>query len=509
MNSRQQTVSTLYHQQEIWILARAQLTPDQTAISFNKEKISFSALKERAQARAKELRSLGLGQGQTLAVLLENGPLFVELLHAAILCGVRFMPLNTRHTDNELKHPLVDSRATLLVCAEGELHAKALKAADATDCTQICFLSPGSKTLTVEHLQSEKTFTACDQSLLSRFDDSAVLAIIYTSGTSGKSKGVMLSYQNMRASCLSSALNLQTTESDSWLACMPMFHIGGLAILLRSVFDGFTVELMERFDAVLVAEKLRTSVTLASLVPAMLQRIIAFDRDKLSTSKLRAILLGGSATDPAQLRTFTELAYPVLQSYGLTEACSQVATEDIDQPGGLRILNGFEVRVLDTEGKLLSAGAEGEIVVRGPAVMLGYLNNEVQTTGALQNGWLHTGDIGFYDSAGCLHILDRRTDLIISGGENIYPSEVEAVLKGHPQVLDAWVYGEADAAFGQRVMANVKLQSDSILVEKDLQNYCRIYLAGYKVPVKINTDGLVKRTETGKLIRDKSRTIKQ
>jgi O-succinylbenzoic acid--CoA ligase len=273
------------------------------------------------------------------------------------------------------------------------------------------------------------------------------LAVLYTSGTTGKPRGAVLRHDAFEASAAASAENLGWQPDDRWLACMPLAHVGGLSILTRSLLARRTMVLASRFDPAgwpaLVA---RERVTLASLVPTMLARLLEEHPAWTPPPHLRAVLLGGAAASHGLLARAGARRVPTLCTYGLTEACSQVTTtpyatryEPIGQGVG-RPLPGVEVRV------------HGErIQVRGPTLMAGYLGAPPLPPGA----WLDTGDLGEIDAAGRLHVHARRTDLIVSGGENVYPAEIEQVLETCPGVAAAWVFGVPDDTWGQIVAAAI------------------------------------------------------
>jgi o-succinylbenzoate---CoA ligase len=320
------------------------------------------------------------------------------------------------------------------------------------------------------------------------FDLEAPHAIVYTSGTTGRPKGAVLTYGNHWWSATASALNLGLHVDDSWLACMPLFHVGGLAILLRSVLYGIPVVLHERFDAAAVNEAIGRGVTIVSVVSTMLERMLAQRGARPFPSTLRVVLLGGGPAPLPLLERALELGAPVVQSYGLTETASQVATlspEDIRRKVGSagKPLFGMQVRIAD----------DGEILVRGPSVSPGYLH-------APPHGdWFATGDLGSLDEEGYLYVLDRREDLIISGGENVYPAEVEAALLGHPGVVDAGVFGVPDAEWGSTVAAAVVVSAP---MEPDaLIAFCRAHLASYKVPRQLEIVEVLPRNASGKLLR--------
>jgi O-succinylbenzoic acid--CoA ligase len=287
---------------------------------------------------------------------------------------------------------------------------------------------------------------------------------------------------------------------------MPLFHVGGLSIVVRSVLFGGPIRLHSRFDAALVSDALDDGdIAGISLVPTMLSRLLDHRGPRPAPAGLQVLLLGGAAASPELLARARFAGYPVCPTYGLTEATSQVATARPQRPGAARPspmlpLPGVAVRIV-VDGQDAAAGEPGEIVVGGPTVMQGYLDDPAATALALRDGWLHTGDIGFLDDSGGLHVLDRRDDLIVSGGENVYPAEIEAVLVGHPSVAEAGVSGVPDADLGSRVVAWIVASDATTVDPQALAAFCRAHLAGFKCPREFRFVSALPRTAAGKLQR--------
>jgi len=289
---------------------------------------------------------------------------------------------------------------------------------------------------------------------------------------------------------------------------MPLYHVGGLSMLMRGAVFGGPVRLQPRFDAGAVSDALDGGdIAGLSLVPTMLSRLLAYRCGRPVSAGLRVVLLGGAAIPPELLRRALAAGYPVCATYGLTEATSQVATSAPTQPGAadlppMRPLRGIELRIVDA-GRDLPQGAAGEIAVHGPTVMQGYLNDAEATHRALRDGWLLTGDIGYLSADGGLHVLDRRDDLVVSGGENVYPAEVEAVLLEHPAVTEAAVTGVPDTDLGARVVAWVTTRPGAQVDAAALESFCRARLAGYKLPRDFRFVDTLPRTAGGKLQRQR------
>ena len=308
-------------------------------------------------------------------------------------------------------------------------------------------------------------------------DGDAVAALMYTSGTTGEPREVPLTYDNWLASALGSAVALGLSLDERWLCPMPLAHVGGLSILIRSAIYGTTVVLHERFDteAVLAALSDRAqAITLVSLVPTMLARLL--DAGLREPPSLRWALLGGGPIPPPLLARAARAGVPVAPTYGMTEACSQIATNGWPLPG-------VELRV----------ASDGEILVRGANVSVAALDAD---------GWLHTGDLGVLADGGRLTISGRKSDTIVTGGENVAPAEVEAILLGHPAVADAGVFARPDGEWGEAVVAAVVLRPEFGDADADeLRAFCLERMASFKVPKAFAFVSDLPRTESGKLLR--------
>jgi O-succinylbenzoic acid--CoA ligase len=321
-------------------------------------------------------------------------------------------------------------------------------------------------------------------------DLDALHSIVYTSGTTGRPKGALLTYGNHWWSAVGSALNLGLLPEDRWLALLPLFHVGGLSVLIRSVVYGIPAIVLDRFDEAAVNRAIdEERATIVSVVAAMLRRMLAERGDRPYPPWLRCVLLGGGPAPRPLLEECARRGVPVVQTYGLTEAASQVAT--LTPEDTLRKLGSAGKPLMPTELRI----DRGEILVRGPTIGPGYWNRRTER----EDGWLRTGDLGWLDGEGYLYVLDRRADLIVSGGENVYPAEVEAVLLAHPLVEEAAVVGRADARWGAVPIAFVRTRG--AVSAEALRAFCRERLAGYKVPSEIRFVEALPRNAAGKLLR--------
>lgn len=308
-------------------------------------------------------------------------------------------------------------------------------------------------------------------------------AMLFTSGTSGTPKGALLPHDALLASAAASAQNLGWTDADRWLLCLPLCHVGGLSVLTRCLLARRPVVLLPRFDVDAVLDAIpRHRVTLLSVVPTMLHALLARDAAN-ALGGLRAVLTGGAATSRSLREACAARAVPCLATYGLTEACSQVATQAPGDPTVVREgvgapLAGLDLRVVDDRGDDVGEGVVGRILLRGKAMMRGYDGHA-----PLGEGWFDTGDHGALDARGALTVHGRRTDLVVTGGENVYPLEVELAAQEHPDVADALVFGVDDPAWGQRV-AMLVVGREGLDLDA-LRDFLTARLAGFKRPRRV------------------------
>ncbi len=487
-----------------WLLARKNTSPDKIALVAGAEAVTYERLHWLTHEISVTLQShIFIRPGDHVAVLLPTSLRYAAALFALMRAKAVIVPLNTRLTVEELRWQLENADCTVLIY-DRETEAQAVQLANSR-CRGI--LLEESTHEEVDSLTFVRAHVSPDdEHLAGEIDLKASFGIIYTSGTSGKPKGAVLTYGNLFYSALASAYHIGHLPDDKWLCVLPLYHVGGLSILIRAVLYGITVDLRRRFDAEEINYALtHDSVTLVSLVPTMLYRLLDTRRESWS-SRLRLVLVGGAAASVDLIERCGEAGIAVATTYGLSEAASQVATAPpevaLRKPGSAgRPLLFTQVRIVDEDGQVQPAGEYGEVLVQGPTVMQGYYNNPSATASALGDGWLHTGDLGYLDEDGDLWIVQRRSDLIISGGENVYPAEVEAVLRAHPAVKEAVAVGVVDAEWGQKVAAVVQLQSGCVLTEAELLAYSRAHLAGYKQPRLIRFIDELPQTASGKIER--------
>ncbi len=470
-----------------WLWERARLDPDGFALRFESRELTFAELAAGAEAAARRLVSLGPREGDRVATLMDSSVRSVELIHAAQRLGVVLVPLNTRLTVAEIGVLLDASDPVALVYDSSYLNSiDALRR---------------NRFRAVESMAEFDSLPLALIPELKPIERDAPHAIIFTSGTTGTPKGALLTNGNHFASALASRDKLGAMPSDRWLDLLPLYHVAGLSILLRSVIDGSGVVLHRGFDAGAANRSLREDrITLLSVVATMLARMLDDNREGPYPS-LRCVLVGGGPVPPELVSRAAQMGVPVAPTYGLTETASQVVTANpkdaILKPGSCgRPLLGNRIKIVDPD-----ESGRGEIAVKGPSVMAGYFRAAAETRAVLREGWLYTGDIGRFDSDNFLYIDDRRGDLVVTGGENVYPAEVEAVLLSHPALAEAAVYSVEDPEWGHRVAAAVVARAGLQVSAQELRAWCSPRLARFKIPTTFSFLDALPRTASGKIKR--------
>lgn len=471
-----------------WLQKRAELTPERLAI-IGTEQLTYNELHERTISLARRLASLGVTKGDHVALLVKNTIDSVVMIHALQYLGSVMVLLNTRLTIHEMKWQIEDANVKTII-----LEDEFLKLVKSIEIDQTIHCKSFSEVLRLKPREVKFQSEFC-------LDD--VHTIMYTSGTTGKPKGVMLTYGNHWWSAVGSSLNLGLDVRDRWLCCLPIFHVGGLSILMRSVFYGITTVLEDGFNPSKINEVIvKNQVTIISVVSAMLTQMIeTLPTPKSYPSFLRCVLLGGGPAPKPLLEKCRDFSIPVFQTYGMTETASQIVT--LSPEYMLRKLGSAGKPLFPSQLKIINENQHdvGEIVVKGPNVTKGYYNRKEETHETIKDGWLFTGDLGYLDDDGFLYVVDRRSDLIISGGENVYPAEVESVLLGHPLVLEAGVVGIEDEKWGQVPAAFIKVEEH--ISEEEILHFCIEKLARYKVPKKVYFINTLPRNASNKLLRRK------
>lgn len=460
----------------------ARRDPAKEAVVSPDGRITFGELDNRVDRLGSALRSRGYPVGARVALLAANELEYIELQAACVRAGYTFVPLNTRLAMPELQYILGDCEPSIVIAGRTE-EQRVIELGAAAGADVAGFGTPAQIEAYDDLLATGGA--AVDEDLAA----DVTVTILYTSGTTGRPKGAMIDRSGVTARVFVNALETRTTAEDVFLMSLPMFHIGAFLVYAYT-FTGATVAMLPEFTpAGCLAALQRERATATVLVPTMIQfvmndpAIASYD-----ASGLRLMIYGGESISPEVLRRAMDIfGCGFHQQYGMTETgCQTILRPEDHDPSDPGVLSSagteaasFEVQIMDPDDRPLPDGETGEITCRGPAVMSGYWGLPEVTANTLRNGWMHTGDLGYRDERGYLHIVDRKNDMIVSGGENVYPREVEQVLMAHPDVTDCTVLGLPDAKWGQVVTAVLVDPSppDEVLAE-----YLRERIARYKVP---------------------------
>ncbi|WP_367375312.1 class I adenylate-forming enzyme family protein [Pseudomonas lini] len=470
---------------------RAVSEPDALCVADDSISLTNRQFHSRVLAAAGVFADRGVGVGDIVALMLPNQVEFVVAMFAAWRLGAAVTPINPGLTSKEATHQLVDSGAKLLINVSGEA------------------IVPNLQSLPVATLETGTPYTGVP------FEEPAALALlIYTSGTTGLPKGVMLDHANIEAMSEMGRHSLKVTAADHCLLILPLFHVNGIVVsTLIPLSSGGRVTIRKRFNVDTFFEDVEwLRPTYFSAVPTIYAMLSALPKEiKPYTSSLRYGICGAAPASAELLKKFeARFGFPLLEGYGLSEGTCASTINPFDGQRkvgtvGLPFI-GQRIAIADPSGVHLAQGATGEVLVQGPNVMRGYLGKPEETAKTIVGGWLHTGDIGRIDEDGYLAIVGRLKEMIIRGGENIYPKEIEDVLFEFPGVLEAAVIGVPHETFGEIVVAYVAFRSGFAGTQEDLNEHCTDRLTRYKRPSTINIIDSLPKNAMGKV--DKPRLRK-
>ncbi len=492
------------------MLARtASERPDKPAIIFRDQTTSYAELNRRANQVANSLIGLGIQPGDRVALFIHNLPIFIEGYYGILKAGATVVPLNVLYKAGELEYIFQDSGAKAILTF-GPFVKEALAArANAPEMRYVIEAAPEEVPGTLPWRTT--IGEAPDQEPGVQVGENDVAVISYTSGTTGRPKGAMLAHRNLIANCNQCNLipTIKTNPDDVVWIALPLFHIYGMNVGMNLAYmNGATVALVERFEpasSLEIIQKHRCSVLYGAppmfVAWASMPNIRDYD-----LSSVRYVASGAAALPVKVLETFQAVSgVPISEGYGLTEASPVVTTNaagTVVKPGTVGpAIPGMEVRVVDEAGNEMPRGQMGELICRGPNVMLGYWNKPQATAETIRDGWLHTGDLATEDEDGYFTIVDRLKDMIVVSGFNVYPREVEEILFRHPAVAEASVVQYPDPYQGESVMAFVVLKPGETATEQEIIDYCRSQIAVFKCPRKIVFRESLPKNNTGKVLR--------
>jgi long-chain acyl-CoA synthetase len=458
---------------------------------------SFAEFEHRVSEVAAGLRARGVGQGDIVGVVLPNSPHYLEVWWAILWLGATFNPVNPALTAREAVGILADSGAVCVVCTPEAAVGLREHGAELPALREIVVAEGADAAAALRGAATVDDHAPIQANQLA--------ALVYTSGTTGRPKGAMLTHANLLANAWQLGEPLPVSQGDVMGMVLPLFHVNAqLVTTVIPLFIGARVAMWERFSASQFwSEVARFEPVTFSAVPTMLAALLhAPGADEAETNTLRFVICGAAPLSPALFRRFEEkFGLRIMEGYGLTEGTCCSTINPFVGPRKIGSIGlptrGQEVVVIDEQGELVADGTPGEVCVRGSNVMQGYYNRPDANAETLRDGWLHTGDVGYRDEDGFFFLVDRKKDMIIRGGENIYPREVEDVLLEHPGVKEAAVIGRSDEVRGEEVHAVVALVPGTEVA--DLKTHCSARLAAFKVPSSWEVVAELPKTSTGKI----------
>jgi long-chain acyl-CoA synthetase len=492
------------------ITAGADRHPERTAILFRDTRISYATLAADVYRLARGITSRGIRRGDRIAILLGNCPEVTQSYYAAAALGAVIVPANPLLKAAELAYIWADAGVKAVITAPSQLAVaeealRAIGGARALVSTGAREETPAGIT-TLAELTSERSAAALPPS---GADENDAAACLYTSGTTGRPKGALLSHKNLIANARQVQAALRMVAEDNMLCVLPLFHSFAATVCQNTaLLSGASFTIVESFHPVRaldVIEQLRP--TIFPGVPAMYGAMLQLPAERRpDLSSLRACFSGGAPMPVPVMMAFEErFGAPILEGDGPTEcgpATSVNPLGGLRKPGSIGLpLPGVAMRIFDEQDREVAPDVVGEIVVRGDNVMLGYHNQPEATAEAMRAGWYHTGDLGRCDADGYFYIVDRKKDMLIVGGINVYPREIEEVLHAHPALADAAVLGAPDERRGEIPLAVVALKAGASATAKELTRHCRERLAGFKVPRKFVFRESLPRSGTGKVLK--------
>ena len=477
--------------------------PKKYALISQEKFLTYEELEREVKKAAAALKRLGVKKGDAIGLLLPNNFQFVIAYYAVAYLGGIIVPMNIMFKPLEITYIMNNAQAKLLITAEAFAKNAFQAKADIPSLEHILVKGSDEYGLRWEELLEWET----DDLAAPAVEEDDVLIYLYTSGTTGKPKGAMLTHANLYYNALGMAQRSQASADDIYLCVLPLFHTFAATCCMNTpLSQGGTIVLMENFIPQTLLKNIeRYKVTIFTAVPSMYTVIVNMDIKDIDLSSIRLCISGGASL-PVEImeKTQQKMNCVVLEGYGLSETSPVVTFNLLDKvkPGSIGVaLEGIETKIFDDNDQECPLGTVGEIVTKGPNVMKGYLGLPEESAKALRNGWLHTGDLGRMDEDGYIFLVDRKKDLVIVAGLNVYPREVEEVIYTHPAVLETAVIGVPDKLRGEALKAVVVLKPGAELREKDIIKYCRERLAAYKVPRLVEFIAELPKNATGKILK--------
>ncbi len=494
----------------LFLTKRALLNADAEALVEveRQRRFTYTELNDRCNRIANVLRERGVGKDDRVALLMMNGVEYVESFFACAKVGAVIVPLNWRLVPDELEFIINDSGSVALIYdSEFDDSAAALQGRETGVRNWIRVGDDASRPGWADNYDDETAAVSSDESAVEADGDDR-LFIMYTSGTTGLPKGVVHTHDTTTWGSLTFHMTCDMRFADSYLQVMPLFHVGALLPAIAIIHGGGKLVISRSFDPNGVFDVIENEqCQIGLLVPAMLQMMWASpNRETADLSSVRWFLSGAAPVPVQVIKDYSSIGVEIHQVYGLTESCGPAcvigAADAISKAGSTGpAFFHTDVRVIDAEGKDVEVGGVGEVIVSGPHVMVEYWNQPEATAESLRDGWLHTGDLATVDAEGFVYIQDRKKDMIISGGENIYPAEIENALTGHPAVLECAVIGLPSEKWGEVPLAIVTLVPGESATAEDIIGFCQEKLARFKIPKAVEFSDDIPRNPSGKILK--------
>jgi len=471
------------------------------AIKFKRNNITYEQLDKTVNQYSGLLLMLGVKDGERVLLSCPNSPEFIFSYLSVVKNAGIIVPINLQLTIEEIAYFIKDSEANFMI-----IHPAIVQKMNHTKESIQEFL--GIKVIVLDE-EFKRTISEISFEVFAEFsDENAVSTFLYTSGTTGRQKAAMLTHKNLVINAEQSRLAFHGTATDNYMCVLPMFHVFAFTTcVLNSLLSGATVTILEKFQPKeVIWSLLNDDITVFMGVPTMYILLLEACKNNVTFSKLRLAVSGGAALPVEVLRQAQDiLKLPVVEGYGLTEASPVVSFNPLDgikKEGSIGLPVAFvECKIVDENDIELAVGDVGELVVQGENVMLGYFKQEKETIETLKNGWLHTGDLAKKDEDGYIFIVDRKKDMVIAGGLNVYPREVEEVIYQYSKVKETAVVGIDDKLRGEYVKAFIVLKDGEECTSKEILRYLKEHIAGYKLPREIEFISVLPKNSSGKILK--------
>ncbi len=487
-----------------FLTRRARLTPDREGLVCEGTRRTFSELNERSNRLARAMQKLGVQAGERVAILALNEPQYYDLYFGLGKMGAILVPVNYRLAAPEIQYIVSDCGAKVFLFGKEYIETvDSIRNDIPADKLVALFDDPPEWALSYEELLKPES----SEEVMHVGGGDDTLSILYTSGTTGRPKGAMLTHDNYFDTSVTMLATLGWS-GDTFLVALPLFHIGALAGVPMFVHFGQRAVLLRSFDAKRFLELLsEEKVTGFGSVPALLMFLkLVPEFETYDWSSVNLVLVYAAPVPVTLLKEYEQAGIEVRQLYGLTECTGPASVIDAEHAMskagscGLPMFH-TDIMLVDDNGREVAAGELGEVIIKAANVMKGYWNRPEESAKTIKNGWLYTGDLAKKDEDGYLYILDRKKDMIISGGENIYPAEIEDIILSHPQVQDVGVIGIPDEKWGEAVKAIIVRKPGEELTEAELINWCKDRIGKFKIPKSVEFTDAIPRTPTGKILK--------